>query len=178
MDLKDNSKVIEAMKMVNLSQNHHRGNRSCACDKDEDGFCEKISEHCKVVKKYNFDVCKMLKSAKDKIESIKHKEKLPFKDCQVCTPEILLIRSRTYRVESLVQCHELRVLVAALTSTVCWVQEFVGGGYTQSGKTAYKAALSILGKFCGVATVVITTTGDCVGLLCFCPDPAKMMVSH
>jgi len=105
VDRNDDSKVMKAMKMVNLSQDHHRGNSICACDKDEDGFCEKISERCKVPRQYKFDVCKMLKSAKDKIESIKHKEKLPFKYCQVCTPQILLIRSRTYRVESLLQCH-------------------------------------------------------------------------
>jgi len=38
------------------------------------------------------------------------------------------------------------------------VKESVGGGRTQTGKTALKAALAILGKLCGVTVVVVTTT--------------------
>ena len=39
-------------------------------------------------------------------------------------------------------------------------QEMIGGGYTQSGKTTYKAALAILGNLIGFATIVVTTTGS------------------
>jgi hypothetical protein len=38
------------------------------------------------------------------------------------------------------------------------VKESVGGGRTQTGKTALKAALAILAKLCGVTVVVVTTT--------------------
>jgi hypothetical protein len=38
------------------------------------------------------------------------------------------------------------------------VKESVGGGRTQTGKTALKVALAILGKLCGVTVVVVTTT--------------------
>ena len=37
-------------------------------------------------------------------------------------------------------------------------KESVGGGKTQTGKTALKAALGILAKLCGVVVVVVTTT--------------------
>ena len=37
-------------------------------------------------------------------------------------------------------------------------KELIAGGYTQTGKTAYKAALAILGKQCGFTTIIITTT--------------------
>jgi hypothetical protein len=40
------------------------------------------------------------------------------------------------------------------------VVEQVAGGYTQTGKTAFKAALAIIGKKSGVATIVITTVVD------------------
>ncbi len=40
------------------------------------------------------------------------------------------------------------------------IVEQVAGGYTQTGKTAFKAALAILGKISGVATIVITTVVD------------------
>jgi hypothetical protein len=40
------------------------------------------------------------------------------------------------------------------------VVEQVAGGYTQTGKTAFKAALAIMGKLSGVATIVITTVID------------------
>ena len=38
------------------------------------------------------------------------------------------------------------------------VKESVGGGRTQTGKTALKAAMAILAKLCGVVVVVVTTT--------------------
>jgi len=37
-------------------------------------------------------------------------------------------------------------------------KESVGGGRTQTGKTALKAALGILAKLCGIVVVVVTTT--------------------
>ncbi len=40
------------------------------------------------------------------------------------------------------------------------IVEQVAGGYTQTGKTAFKAALAILGKISGVANIVITTVVD------------------
>jgi hypothetical protein len=42
--------------------------------------------------------------------------------------------------------------------TFASAKESVGGGRTQTGKTALKAALAILAKLCGVTVVVVTTT--------------------
>ena len=47
----------------------------------------------------------------------------------------------------------------------------IGGGYTQSGKTTYKAALAILGNLIGFSTIVVTTTGSDFRVL----DPLEMI---
>ena len=46
------------------------------------------------------------------------------------------------------------------------IKESVAGGRTQTGKTAFKVALAILGWRCGVTTIVITTTASSRDKIC------------
>ena len=69
------------MELVNLSQGHP-GPR-CTCEKDAKGLCDKIADDCPVERLYNFEVQRLLETAKDHIEKLKKFKRLRFSQVEV-----------------------------------------------------------------------------------------------